>query len=422
MPFPHHDHLPAVRALALIAALLLSSSGLGAQPLWKSCQSGVTEDLNGVTFAPGGTAFVVGYGGIVLRSRDNGTTWERLDVGWQYEITAVAFTDDEHGFVMSGPWVIQTSDGGATWTTYRIIEGAMARINALQIINDHDFICAGVSNSDGHVDRGGVVRTTDGGLTWQDRSLGITAIVRAMHFSSPSTGIAVGYRGLIFRTVDSGATWNRIDSNAAVWYTGVHFPDSLHGFIVGTTGTTMETTDGGLSWRRRDVGIDTWLIGIDFLDRSTGTVVGPPGAISTTSDAGVTWHREESGTDAWLNAVAYGPNGTAIAVGRGGTILRRVAGTLSAEETGGMSDMTLSVGPNPLTGTGTIRYRTERQGRVELTVHGTDGRLIERLRSGVEEAGAHTAQWNVGGLAAGVYEIVLHANGRTLSRKCVVIR
>jgi photosystem II stability/assembly factor-like uncharacterized protein len=184
----------------------------------------------------------------------------------------------------------------------------------------------------------------------------------------------------------------------------------------------METTDGGLSWRRRDVGIDTWLIGIDFLDRSIGTVVGPPGAISTTSDAGVTWHREESGTDAWLNAVAYGPDGTAIAVGRGGTILRRVAGTLSAEETGGMSAMALSVGPNPLTGTGTIRYRTERQGRVELTVHGTDGRLIERLRSGVEEAGAHTAQWNVGDLAAGVYEIVLHANGRTLSKNCVVIR
>lgn len=57
------------------------------------------------------------YGCLVLGSTDGGATWTSVDLGkvGLDGLFAVAFTDDEHGWVL-GDKALTTSDGGATWT------------------------------------------------------------------------------------------------------------------------------------------------------------------------------------------------------------------------------------------------------------------------------------------------------------------
>lgn len=57
---------------------------------WTFGNSGVTETLDGVAIADGGTAFVVGDNGTALRSTDWGATWAPMTFPF---ITDPAFLD-----------------------------------------------------------------------------------------------------------------------------------------------------------------------------------------------------------------------------------------------------------------------------------------------------------------------------------------
>src|SRR5262249_56873550 len=61
---------------------------------------------------------------------------------------------------------------------------------------DDDGACTGV-----------ILRTTDGGATWEWQSSGTTEPLSAVSFTDANTGTVVGARGTILRTTDGGATW-----------------------------------------------------------------------------------------------------------------------------------------------------------------------------------------------------------------------
>jgi len=85
------------------------------------------------------------------------------------------------------------------------------------------------------------------------------------------------------------------------------------------------------------------------------------------------------------------------------------------------------VAPNPLRGQGTISYSLSREGPVELSVYGIDGRLVRSLASGTEAAGEHSAAWDARDVAGnavgpGAYFVVMRAEGRSLTRRMVYLR
>lgn len=85
------------------------------------------------------------------------------------------------------------------------------------------------------------------------------------------------------------------------------------------------------------------------------------------------------------------------------------------------------VAPNPLRGPGTVAYSLSRSGPVSIHVYGIDGRRVRTLFSGLQAAGAHTARWDAldtagQPVAPGAYFVVMHAEGRTLTRRAVVLR
>jgi len=76
--------------------------------------------LNGIAFADGQTAVIVGTDGAILRSTDAGRSWNTVPSPTRTHLRAVAFASPTEGLAV-GFWgeAIRTNDGGVTWVRER---------------------------------------------------------------------------------------------------------------------------------------------------------------------------------------------------------------------------------------------------------------------------------------------------------------
>lgn len=105
-------------------------------------------------------------------------------------------------------------------------------------------------------------RTTDGGKTWFNQFPGLPSseyendrILREVYSIDSLNVVAIGDSGWIIRTFDGGQTWDRQDYPATVGSVtvgmgNVHFSDPMNGIIVGGGGYVIITTNGGKDWTR----------------------------------------------------------------------------------------------------------------------------------------------------------------------------
>ncbi len=108
-------------------------------------------------------------------------------------------------------------------------------------------------------------------------------------------------------------------------------------------------------------------------------------------------------------------------------ILRVDPGTTGAEEAPVAAANWLGANtPNPVNPWTTIRFSLREAGPVRLAIYDVQGREVQRLVSGVMNAGEHAVEWNGAGggppLPSGVYFYRLTAGDFTATRKMAVIR
>jgi hypothetical protein len=179
-------------------------------------------------------------------------------------------------------------------------------------------------------DKGAILRTTDGGVTWTSQKSGTTKPLRDVCFTDASTGTVVGLMSTvngtadipILRTTDGGATWVSQVSGTSWWLYGVSFTDANTGTVVGSRGTILRTSNGGDTWDTQTSGTTSDLYGVSFVDALTGTAVGVDGTILFTVNGGLSWIRSATVTDMTLWDVSFTDPKTGTAVGDLGTILR----------------------------------------------------------------------------------------------------
>ena len=318
--------------------------------------------LEAVSFADAAHGWAVGYGEdharndlvpMVFATVDGGASWQPQTVpaGTPCGLTAVAFSDASHGWVMGdGGIVLLTSDGGATWT----------RQTVRPATNLPDTVCA-----DGHGwaigENGAIFTSTDLGASWGAHALPAGTRLTGVAFPDATHGWAVGDFQAGDREFWTSDSWDDVDRSASVIMTtssggaswrlqasptgvrgleSVAFADAAHGWAVGYTYDPAEdgsgtyraaivaTSDGGATWSTQTVpsGVDT-LRDVDFVDALHGWAVGYStaadgatinGAVVATSDGGATWKRQTvpSGTD-WLSSVDFADLSHGWAVVRG---------------------------------------------------------------------------------------------------------
>ena len=213
-------------------------------------------------------------------------------------------------------------------------------------------------------ERGHILLSSDG-QTWTQADVPTRATLTAVAFNGPRSGVAVGHDAVIVRTTDGGATWQRVhwDPDAEAPLLDVIFLDASRGLAVGAYGSSLLTTDGGATWTphpvsdtdfhlnqiarsaagtlyiaaeagnayRSDDGGETWaalttpyegsFFGVLPLEGDSVLLFGLRGHLYRSDDAGATWQPLETGTTAMLNSGAILPDGRIVLVGLAGTAL-----------------------------------------------------------------------------------------------------
>ena len=171
-------------------------------------------------------------------------------------------------------------------------------------------------NSDGKI-----LKTTDGGVNWQEQFQVPGAIwLRSVGFTTPLNGWVgtVSPEQRLYHTTDGGESWNVVDNlpeNAPVKICGLSVVNESVIYASGTNDPAdiparmMKTVDGGATWTAWDMSeYATILIDNYFIDENIGWVVGGKADPSITNPRRddvipVVLYTEDGGST-WVNRVA----------------------------------------------------------------------------------------------------------------------
>ena len=326
---------------------------------------------------------------LIAHTSNGGAEWTPQHADVQGPLRRAAFQNEKVGWIVGeGGIVVGTRDGGTTWTRLNL--------NSVNIFYDI-FVGHGAVWIVG--DRGAAFRSLNEGIDWEPAGKGLEqASLRAVHFIDARRGWAAGWRGRIFRTDDGGETWvqqQTPDSIGGAELKRIRFFDARRGFAVGDRRTILATEDGGETWRHMTDGSNErhfqiygqkrrpgdeplhsymlydlhmeppnrlWVAGdlgaalksedggrvwthmlggrtgkrgahpvflaIEFVDAKTGWVAGEGGAIYATNDGGNKW-TAQSTTAGLLYGVCFASPKVGWAVGDRGEALRTSDGGLN---------------------------------------------------------------------------------------------
>jgi hypothetical protein len=122
------------------------------------------------------------------------------------------------------------------------------------------------------------------------------------------------------------------------------------------------------------------------------------------------------------------PISSANSVDRGAFVFWQSSSGVDQEQGSASRDFQLDQNyPNPFNPDTNIRYQLASKQYVELSVYDILGRIVRRLKNGVETAGIHTAQWDgnddAGGrVSSGVYLARLVAGSSVSITKMILSR
>lgn len=251
----------------------------------------------------------------IFRSRDSGATWDSISGDLPVELRSIALRSlalvpgigaAQPGLLVTGHHlfsgiVVRSGNGGHTWTAPAaglpahgevqshsdVLDVVTAASNPQRVYLATVGIRFGGSGTD-EVQRNGVFRSDDGGLTWTHRSSGLplrpgtsshTGVLRlAGHPANPDMIWAIAYDDFVdeppsvtykvYRSQDGGVTWNRrstgLDGEQLLAI--AVDPDNPQRVYVGGTHGVFHTVDGGTDWQR---------LGSATIGPVTGLVAGP---------------------------------------------------------------------------------------------------------------------------------------------------
>ena len=236
-------------------------------------------DLYSVFVTSSGKGWAVGQAGQMFTTEDNGTTWSQQLSGYGVDdvINNIFMLNDNIGWAIGGGsdfsgghhFIFKTTNSGKTWNAQLYASGSTFRTVFF------------LDPSTGWVDN---YRTTDGGQTWNTISYG----GQRLFFINQNIGWATGGNGYsdgIRKTTDGGVTW--VDKSS-VNIVDVYFSDINHGWAVGPNGSILKSTDAGETWTPKTSGSTINLKSVKFLDSNIGVCAGE-GELLLTNDGGDTW-------------------------------------------------------------------------------------------------------------------------------------
>ena len=221
------------------------------------------------------------YSGSMYKTTDGGASW--FNIQNSPYLKSICFTNDTLGYaIKESGVVVKSTDQGITWRNIYNEISAESDFNTLYFLNDSNGFIGGLY--------GRLLQTLDGGNTWTPYSPTYNDI-RKVNFPVDSIGYAIDDSNRILKTSDHGKSWSHIYTYDRASLNDIYFIDNDTGLIVGAQRTILRTTDGGLNWTRTLTGgLAANYRCIDFLDNATGFISSTgSNSLKKTNDAGLSW-------------------------------------------------------------------------------------------------------------------------------------
>ena len=262
-------------------------------------------------------------------------SWNRQQSGSMAWLHAVFFLDQKRGWAAgSKGTLLRTLDGGQSWQSRSASTNDQVR-DIFFLDEQNGWLVCEVRIYElktKEQPRAYLMRTTDGGDNWKRvelKGLEVDSILVRVVFSRFGRGWAFGEAGAIYTTRDAGETWTRLPSPTKHLLLGGVFVDDDRGWIVGAGATIIQTSDGGDTWyqsRLPQVEKTVRFTSASFIDNRLGWAVGSGGSVYQTTNGGRTWQQQESRVDVDLFDVKFLDAREGWAVGAEGTIIHTVDG------------------------------------------------------------------------------------------------
>ena len=272
-----------------------------------------TVDANLVLagLAPGGS-----FGGTLYRSTDAGNTWSQVVPLNGTSVFDIEFAPDGSAYIGTQDSVRRSTDGGISWTLLNLGIGLNDQVFDVALDPSNPLIIwAGIADANASQSVN-VMRSTDSGATWSNRTPPLQRQFRAVEsqsiLSNSNTVIAVFGGdfggGQVWTTTDGGDSW--IDRSAglpgnplnAVVYDGTRLLVG-GGLLFGSQFEGLyESPDLGVTWTPLHDG--TWPIlvvediAVDPSDAARIFVAIDGGGVNRTTDGGATWQIGIGGSQA----------------------------------------------------------------------------------------------------------------------------
>lgn len=268
-----------------------------------SLDSGVNASLRGLSVVNNSVVWVSGTGGTVLRTVDGGANWENVSVP---NMDKTDFRDVE-GFdkntaivmgIASPARFYKTTDRGQNWKLVYFDDREEVFFDGMSFWNKRN----GIAFSDPVNGRHLLIRTTDGGDTWEEIPAdGIPEkLDPEFGFAASGTGMPVkgrntvwlgmgGIKSRVFKSENGGLNWSVAETPV------------VHG--------GQSTGIYSVAFKNKKVGI---AVGGDYMNQAIQNTM------AHTQDGGITWHLPEKQTHQYRECVAHYRGNTFFAVGPSG--------------------------------------------------------------------------------------------------------
>ncbi len=425
-----HTVLRAAGGVLLGSArgMLTRSTDGGAS--WTESSNGYAAlTINGFGTA-GGTTFMATNRGI-FRSTDQGATWDPSSQGFSGSAGGIVAGTDGIMYSWNGSNLYRSLDGGFTWSLSKsfvsgdyaepVFAGAAGPMGVAYIGLGYPRTSSGAYRTPS----GRVLKTTDGGISWQSVMQDDARPVQSI------TKIAVNVAGIVaaiqsnilFVSTDAGVSWT------SKGYAGGDLVFGPAGDLVSCYGDVRRTTDLGSTWTfPRATGLfiggQGYLTSLAYgasgnmlvgsrTDPAAGTV---ESGIFRSIDGGETFSNVTGGLGVGSRpyVTTIHPLPAAILVGTSGEGFYRTTSLTGVEDAALEipSEFRLEQNyPNPFNPATMIRYSLPVAARVTLRIYNVLGQLVDTIVMTEQSAGVREVVWNAERSPSGMYICRLEAKG-----------
>lgn len=233
------------------------------------------------------------FGLTLYKTLNGGNDWTMIETGFDFDPINIKFFDPNLGLITGESQLIKTTDSGNSWEQIITNPTDWAYFHDIEFITyDEIFISGG-----GSAFYTFLLRSFDGGNTWEEDSLGYYGDAFDIYFFDEDIAYLACGSNMILKSTDGGNSWSETVVNCPtnIHFLAIHFPTAEIGFAVGygSYETIIKTTDGGEIWNTINSGSTSGLNAVHFFDEQTGLVFGENGVVLKTETGGITGFEQE---------------------------------------------------------------------------------------------------------------------------------